>query len=41
MQGEREGDPSSSQNLPAATACFSSLPLSQWKSKPNQQRMPL
>ena len=45
MQGEREGDPFSSQSLPTTTACpaarFSSLPPSQQKLNQNQQRVPL
>jgi len=34
MQGERGGDPSSSQSLSAAAACLSFPPSSQWKIKP-------
>ena len=45
MQGEREGDPSSSQSLLTTVACpvvcFSSLPVSQQKLNQNQHRVPL
>jgi len=44
MQGEREGDHSSSQNLPAAAACsttFSLFLLPNENSNQNQQIIPL
>jgi len=42
MQGEREGEPSSSQSLPAVAACLSFPPSKKKKnSNQNQQRIPL